>query len=94
MKWLGEMNDKMQELSKALLGLHVKDVFKKNEDGLRVRELSEDEKEKIRDLYRSLEQQVNDFVNKTKKKVSDEEAEIQETAKKTRTTLRDKFKKK
>lgn len=93
MRWLGEMNDKMQDLSKALLGLHVKDVFNKNDDGLKLRNLSDDEKEKIRNLFKDLEQQVSDFVNKTKNKGPDVVEEAAK-AKKTRTTLRDKFRNK
>lgn len=91
---MGEMNDKMQDLSKALLGLHVKDVFKKKEDGLKLRDLSDDEKEKIKNLFKDLEKQVNDFVNKTQNKGKDLEEELEAKAKKTRTTLRDRLRNK
>lgn len=86
------MNDKMQDLSKALLGLHVKDVFNKNEDGLRLRELTDEDKQRMRDLFTSLEQQVNDFVNKTKS--NENEVEQLQAKAKTRTTLRDKLRNK
>ncbi|MDQ0155250.1 hypothetical protein [Robertmurraya andreesenii] len=90
---MGEMNEKLQNLSKGLLGLHVKDVFSKKKDGLKLRNLSDDDKEKIRNLFKDLEQQVNDFVSKTKEKGTATEAEAEGKAKKTRTTLRDRVRK-
>lgn len=87
------MNEKLQNLSKGLLGLHVKDVFNKNEDGLKLRNLSEADKEKIRNLFQDLEQQVNDFVSKTKDKGNAAKAEKEEETKKTRTTLRERVRK-
>lgn len=90
---MGEMNEKLQNLSKGLLGLHVKDVFNKNEDGLKLRNLSEADKEKIRNLFQDLEQQVNDFVSKTKDKGNAAKAEKEEETKKTRTTLRERVRK-
>lgn len=92
MRWLGETNDKMQEVSKALLGLRVKDVFKK--DGLKLRELSTEDKDQIRNLYKNLEQQVNEFVNKSKTKTETAPAETVEKPKRSRKTLRDKVRKK
>lgn len=86
------MNDKLQDLSKTLLGFHVKDVFKK--DDLKLKELSAEDKEKLRKLYRDLEQQVNEFVNKTKTQSETVPDAVVEKAKKTRTTLRDKVRKK
>lgn len=94
MRWLGEMNQNLQELSKSLLGLHVKDVFKKNKEDLKLRELSGDEKEHIKKLYQELEQQVNEFVNKTKETNENTVQAKDEKPKKTRTTLRDKVRKK
>lgn len=88
------MNQNLQELSKSLLGLHVKDVFKKNKEDLKVRELSEDEKEHIKKLYQELEQQVNEFVNKTKETDENTVQAKDAKPKKTRTTLRDKVRKK
>ncbi|MEQ2527245.1 hypothetical protein EKG37_00845 [Robertmurraya yapensis] len=89
---MGEMNDKMQEVSKALLGMRVKDVFKK--DGLKLRELSTEDKDQIRNLYKNLEQQVNEFVNRSQAKKESVSPETVEKAKRTRRTLRDKVRKK
>ncbi|TKC15375.1 hypothetical protein [Robertmurraya kyonggiensis] len=89
---MGDMNDKLQEVSKTLLGLRVKDVFKK--DDLKLRELSTDDKDQIRKLYKDLEQQVNEFVNKSKTTTETAPAETVEKPKRTRKTLRDKVRKK
>ncbi|MFE8702289.1 hypothetical protein ACFYKX_16965 [Cytobacillus sp. FJAT-54145] len=87
---MGELNDKLRELSKNLVGLHVKDVVKKNK-GLKLRDLSSEEKEKIKKLFHDLEEQVNEFVKKTKKEAAESLEEAEEKAKKVRTTLRDKL---
>lgn len=63
------MKDK---LSKELMNLHVKEVFKKNKN-LKLRALSEREKEEIKEVIQQLQERVDEFVKETEKKANNEE---------------------
>ncbi|UII55480.1 hypothetical protein LS684_17880 [Cytobacillus spongiae] len=83
-----DLNDKLNKLSKDLVSLHVKDVLKKRKErGIEVKSLSNDEKQRIKDLVKDLEQSVNSFVQKAKegKEVTAEDA----VKPKTKRTLRE-----
>jgi spore coat protein W len=83
-----DLNGKLNQLSKDLVGLHVMNVFNKNGDK-KVRTLSDEEKDRIKNLVKNLQEQVDEFVNKTKEAAN----KVEEAApKKTRTTLRDSLK--
>lgn len=90
---MADLNEKIQEISKTLVSLHVKEVFQKNNSnkGLKFRQLSDEEKEKLRKLYKDLEAQVNAFVDKAKNQAVEVEEEVKKT---TRTTIRDLMKRK
>jgi hypothetical protein len=83
---LGEMNKKIEEVSRSLLAMHVREVLNKNKDGRKFRNLSDQEKENLRSLFYDLEARVNDFVQGSMGKTEDQTEEIPEN---TRTTVRD-----
>lgn len=64
---LGELRDKMSDISKTVMELYVRQVMNKyskdNNRRIQMRELSDKEKERLRNLYFELEEQVNAFVN-------------------------------
>lgn len=89
---MGELSGKLQELSKSLVEMHVKNVLNKNRDGLKLRNLSDEEKENIRKNFYDLEAQVNEFVNNMKQQQKSGEM-VEKTMKNGRTTIRDLVKK-
>jgi hypothetical protein len=83
---LDELNNKMAELSNQLVSLKVRDLLKRNqsdESGLKTKSLSDEEKTRIRNLVKDLEQQVNDFVEAQKKKNDSAEEEPKKEARRT-----------
>lgn len=93
---LGDLNNKLTELSRSLVGLHVKDVLNKNtkdNNNSKLRSLSDEEKEQLRKIFNDLQDQVNSFVKQTKQETEDTEA-ADNNAGRTRTTLRDLMQKK
>lgn len=93
---MGDLNNKLTELSRSLVGLHVKDVLNKNtkdNNNSKLRSLSDEEKEQLRKIFNDLQEQVNSFVKQTKQETEDTEA-TENQAGRTRTTLRDLMQKK
>lgn len=90
---MGQLNDKMEELSRNLIALHVKKVMNKymkgNKNTTQQNQLSDEEKEKLRNLYCELEEQVNSFVQQVFNQAEDDEAREEEGAQAKRTTLRE-----
>lgn len=60
---LGDLNEKMQEISRSLVELQVNNVLNKNKDKMKMKQLSDEEKENLRNLFQELEAQVNEFIN-------------------------------
>ena len=87
---LGDLNNKLTELSRSLVGLHVKDVLNKNtkDNNSKLRSLSDEEKEQLKKIFNDLQEQVNSFVEQTKQ-VTENTEEAENNTGRTRTTLRD-----
>lgn len=65
---LEEQNKKVDELSKSLASLHVKNLLKKyqKKKNTRLSRLSAEQKENLRSLFTSLEEQVNSLLEQGK----------------------------
>lgn len=89
---MGQLNDKMEEVSRNLVALHVKQVMNKhmqgNNKGTQF-QLSDEEKENLKNLYCKLEEQVNAFVQQVFSQAEEDEEEEEERDQAKRTTLRD-----
>lgn len=95
---MGQLNDKMEEVSRNLVSLHVKKVMNKHmqgdKKGTQQNQLSDEDKENLRNLYCELEEQVNSFVQQVFNQAEEDEAEEEEGTQAKRTTLREMVQKK
>ena len=86
---LGELRDKMSDISKTVMELYVRQVMNKyskdNNRRIQMRELSDKEKERLRNLYFELEEQVNAFVNQV---LNSGEEEAEDRASRTKDMVR------